>query len=171
MAGPMQGIKVVEMGVWVAGPSCAAILADWGADVIKIEPPAGDPFRGLFASALGAAIPVNPPFEQMWTAIEAEAFTPQISRGIEREGRRSIVHHEQTSSCDALMMSFQSDPGRPGSTIRQSRPALSQRSRTSCAARCPTPLRSLSATTVNASTPFRTGKAPKFPASIAAQVG
>ena len=63
MAGPMQGIKVVEMGVWVAGPSCAAILADWGADVIKIEPPTGDPFRGLFASALGAAIPVNPPFE------------------------------------------------------------------------------------------------------------
>jgi crotonobetainyl-CoA:carnitine CoA-transferase CaiB-like acyl-CoA transferase len=63
MAGPMDGIKVVEMGVWVAGPSCAAILADWGADVVKIEPPAGDPFRGLFASALGAAIPVNPPFE------------------------------------------------------------------------------------------------------------
>jgi crotonobetainyl-CoA:carnitine CoA-transferase CaiB-like acyl-CoA transferase len=59
----MHGIKVVEMGVWVAGPSCAAILADWGADVIKLEPPTGDPFRGLFASALGAAIPVNPPFE------------------------------------------------------------------------------------------------------------
>jgi len=59
----MEGIKVVEMGVWVAGPSCAAILADWGADVIKIEPPTGDPFRGLFASALGAAVPINPPFE------------------------------------------------------------------------------------------------------------
>jgi crotonobetainyl-CoA:carnitine CoA-transferase CaiB-like acyl-CoA transferase len=63
MAGPMEGIKVVEMGVWVAGPSCAAMLCDWGADVIKIEPPTGDPFRGLFANALGAAIPVNPPFE------------------------------------------------------------------------------------------------------------
>lgn len=63
MPGPMHGIKVVEMGVWVAGPSCAAMLADWGADVVKIEAPTGDPFRGLFASALGAAIPVNPPFE------------------------------------------------------------------------------------------------------------
>jgi len=61
MAGPLEGVKVVEMGVWVAGPSCAAILADWGADVVKIEPPEGDPFRGLFAGLL--AIPMNPPFE------------------------------------------------------------------------------------------------------------
>ena len=63
MSGPMEGIKVVEMGVWVAGPSAAAIMRDWGADVIKLEPPTGDPFRGLFASALGVSVPVNPPFE------------------------------------------------------------------------------------------------------------
>jgi crotonobetainyl-CoA:carnitine CoA-transferase CaiB-like acyl-CoA transferase len=63
MSGPLEGIKVVEMGVWVAGPSAAAMLCDWGADVVKIEPPGGDPFRGLFAGALGVAIPVNPPFE------------------------------------------------------------------------------------------------------------
>jgi crotonobetainyl-CoA:carnitine CoA-transferase CaiB-like acyl-CoA transferase len=63
MSGPLDGIRVVEMGVWVAGPSCAAILSDWGAQVVKIEPPAGDPFRGLFASALGAPGALNPPFE------------------------------------------------------------------------------------------------------------
>ena len=63
MGGPMEGIKVVELGVWVAGPSCAAILCDWGAEVVKIEPPNGDPFRGLFASALGTSVPINPPFE------------------------------------------------------------------------------------------------------------
>jgi crotonobetainyl-CoA:carnitine CoA-transferase CaiB-like acyl-CoA transferase len=61
MAGPLEGIRVVEMGVWVAGPSCAGILGEWGAEVIKIEPPEGDPFRGLFAGLLD--LPLNPPFE------------------------------------------------------------------------------------------------------------
>jgi len=73
MAGALDGIRVVEMGVWVAGPSCAAILRDWGAAVIKIEPPAGDPFRGLFASALGAPGALNPPFE------------------VDNRGKRSVV--------------------------------------------------------------------------------
>ncbi|MPY92244.1 MAG: CoA transferase [Acidimicrobiia bacterium] len=59
MGGPMEGVRVVEVGFWVAGPSCSGILADWGADVIKVEPIAGDPFRSLdwfFEDG-------NPPFE------------------------------------------------------------------------------------------------------------
>ncbi|MHB1444240.1 MAG: CaiB/BaiF CoA transferase family protein [Acidimicrobiales bacterium] len=60
MAGPMEGYKVVELGVWVAGPSAAGILGDWGADVVKIEPRNGDPFRGLMA---GFGSDTNPPFE------------------------------------------------------------------------------------------------------------
>jgi crotonobetainyl-CoA:carnitine CoA-transferase CaiB-like acyl-CoA transferase len=63
MPGPMEGVRVVELGFWVAGPSAAAILADWGADVIKVEPPDGDPFRGLFLRGMGVDAPVNPPFE------------------------------------------------------------------------------------------------------------
>ncbi len=63
MPGPLEGIRVVELGFWVAAPSCAVILRDWGAEVTKIEPPNGDPFRGLFASALGSAVSINPPFE------------------------------------------------------------------------------------------------------------
>jgi crotonobetainyl-CoA:carnitine CoA-transferase CaiB-like acyl-CoA transferase len=62
MAGPVEGIKVIELGVWVAGPAAAGILADWGADVIKIEPPAGDPGR-MFGRMLGLDLGVNPPFE------------------------------------------------------------------------------------------------------------
>jgi crotonobetainyl-CoA:carnitine CoA-transferase CaiB-like acyl-CoA transferase len=58
----MEGVRVVELGVWVAGPAAAGILCDWGADVIKIEPEEGDPFRGLMA-LLNAGPVANPAFE------------------------------------------------------------------------------------------------------------
>jgi len=63
MPGPLAGIRVVELGLWVAGPSAGGVLADWGAEVVKIEPPSGDPFRGLYLSVAGVALPANPPFE------------------------------------------------------------------------------------------------------------
>ena len=50
-AGPLDGLRVVEIASWMAGPSAAAILADMGADVIKIEPLTGDPMRGLIRPA------------------------------------------------------------------------------------------------------------------------
>lgn len=62
MAGPVEGVKIVELGVWVAGPAAGGILADWGADVIKIEPPTGDPAR-MFGRMLGCDMGLNPPFE------------------------------------------------------------------------------------------------------------
>lgn len=60
--GPLEGTRVVELGVWVAGPAAGGLLADWGADVVKIEPPEGDPAR-RFAQMLGGDIDLNPPFE------------------------------------------------------------------------------------------------------------
>jgi len=42
---PLQGIRVVELAGWMAAPGAAAMLADLGADVIKVEPPRGDPMR------------------------------------------------------------------------------------------------------------------------------
>ncbi|HWD55582.1 MAG TPA: CoA transferase [Acidimicrobiales bacterium] len=60
----LAGLRVVEMGVWVAAPSAGALLADWGADVIKVEPPAGDPMRRAFGSlGIGEDFP-NPAFAQ-----------------------------------------------------------------------------------------------------------
>jgi crotonobetainyl-CoA:carnitine CoA-transferase CaiB-like acyl-CoA transferase len=59
----MEGVRVVELGVWIAGPAAGLILADWGADVVKIEPPGtGDPAR-TFSRMLGGDLPFNPPFE------------------------------------------------------------------------------------------------------------
>jgi crotonobetainyl-CoA:carnitine CoA-transferase CaiB-like acyl-CoA transferase len=60
----LADLRVVELGVWVAAPSAAALLADWGADVIKIESPTGDPMRHAFGSlGIGQDFP-NPAFAQ-----------------------------------------------------------------------------------------------------------
>jgi len=44
-ARPLDGLKVLELGQLIAGPFAAKILAEFGANVIKVEPPAGDPLR------------------------------------------------------------------------------------------------------------------------------
>lgn len=42
---PLEGVKVVDLTSFLAAPTVSRVLGDWGADVIKIEPPAGDPGR------------------------------------------------------------------------------------------------------------------------------
>ena len=69
----LAGVKVVEMGVWVAGPAAGGVMADWGADVVKIEPPQGDPMRNVFQALAGIDIPTSPPFN------------------VDNRGKRSVV--------------------------------------------------------------------------------
>lgn len=59
----LKGIRVVEMGLWVAGPAACGILADWGAEVVKIEMPKGDPMRKLFGALSGSKEDRCPPFD------------------------------------------------------------------------------------------------------------
>jgi crotonobetainyl-CoA:carnitine CoA-transferase CaiB-like acyl-CoA transferase len=66
MSKPLEGIRVVEVSMWAFVPSAAAILADWGADVIKIEPPAGDPIRGLTYAGIA---PGSHGFTFMWEIV------------------------------------------------------------------------------------------------------
>lgn len=53
MNAPLAGIKVLEVASWLAAPSCAALMADMGADVIKVEPPGGDSYRNMYDALLG----------------------------------------------------------------------------------------------------------------------
>ena len=47
MAKPLEGIRVLELGNFIAGPFCGTLLADMGADVVKVEPPQGDMARAM----------------------------------------------------------------------------------------------------------------------------
>jgi crotonobetainyl-CoA:carnitine CoA-transferase CaiB-like acyl-CoA transferase len=51
MVAPLQGIRVLEIANWVAVPSAAALMADMGATVVKVEPPVGDPMRNKLRKA------------------------------------------------------------------------------------------------------------------------
>lgn len=56
----LEGIKIIEMATYIAAPSAGGIMADWGADVIKIEPLGGCPMRKFYASAMTDDYPDNP---------------------------------------------------------------------------------------------------------------
>ncbi len=81
----LEGLRVVEYATYVAAPSAGGIMADWGADVIKVEPPGGDPIRQFFAS-VGVEEERNPVFD------------------LDNRGKRSIVlDTAQQSARDALL--------------------------------------------------------------------
>ncbi|MCK9903080.1 formyl-CoA transferase [Parafrankia colletiae] len=48
-----EGVRVVELAQWVFVPVAGALLADWGADVVRVERPEGDPYRGLATQGIG----------------------------------------------------------------------------------------------------------------------
>ena len=53
MSLPLEGVRVVEYAQYVAGPLCGVLLADLGAEVVKVEPPAGDAYRYVMPVAPG----------------------------------------------------------------------------------------------------------------------
>ena len=55
-SGPLAGCRVIELGSTVAGPFCGRLLADFGAEVIKVEPPSGDPVRTMGKRSKGRSL-------------------------------------------------------------------------------------------------------------------
>src|SRR5919108_895191 len=59
-----DGLKVIDCASFIAGPAAATVMSDFGAEVIKIEPPgAGDPYRRRATPSMGPGLKSNPGFE------------------------------------------------------------------------------------------------------------
>ena len=85
MSDILSGIRVVEVAAWTFVPAAGAVLADWGADVIKIEhPETGDPQRGLISSGIvSAAGGVNHFVEQPNRGKRSVAIDTRTPDGLE----------------------------------------------------------------------------------------
>lgn len=82
---PLAGIRVLEVANWLAAPVAAAIMADMGADVIKVEAPTGDTMR------YGLRQVNDPNFEVGRTSVQPSLHWPDVPFSQENRGKRSIA--------------------------------------------------------------------------------
>ncbi len=95
--GPLEGIKVLELGQWISAPAAACLLADWGAQVVKVEPPTGDPMRAMLVSTFPSArAEGNPIFEQV------NRGKRSVALNLQTEGARKIFY-ELVRRCDVFV--------------------------------------------------------------------
>ena len=73
MTQPLEGIRVLELGNYIAGPVCGMLLADMGADVIKIEPPKIGDHTRMFPPMVNGESAAFAKSTEVFSGIEAEA--------------------------------------------------------------------------------------------------
>jgi len=96
--GPLSHLKVLELGAFIAGPFCGQLLADLGAEVVKVEPPGqGDPMRqwGAEKTASGRTL--------WWSIIgrNKKSVTPDLRKPAGQEVARSLLRQ-----ADVLIENF-----------------------------------------------------------------
>jgi crotonobetainyl-CoA:carnitine CoA-transferase CaiB-like acyl-CoA transferase len=120
--GAFDGIRVVELAQWVFVPVAGALLADWGADVVRIDRLDGDPYRGLATQGIGS-----------------DSGGINLSVALANRGKRSValdlrsddgqrVLHQLLAEADVFLTSFRPDAlGRLGldaDALRERYPTL-----------------------------------------------
>jgi crotonobetainyl-CoA:carnitine CoA-transferase CaiB-like acyl-CoA transferase len=120
--GAFDGIRVVELAQWVFVPVAGALLADWGADVVRVDRLDGDPYRGLATQGIGS-----------------DSGGINLSVALANRGKRSValdlrsddgqrVLHQLLANADVFLTSFRPDAlGRLGldaDALRERYPTL-----------------------------------------------
>jgi len=99
----LEGIKVIQTATVMAGPMAARLLADWGADVIKIEHPIrGSMFRNQITSMVGGGCPET---DINFTLENTERNKRSITLDLSKEGGREIIH-KLLETADVFVSNF-----------------------------------------------------------------
>ena len=121
-AAAFDGIRVIELAQWVFVPVAGALLADWGADVVRVERLDGDPYRGLATQGIGT-----------------DSGGINLSMALANRGKRSIaldlqkpegleLLHELLATADVFLTSLRPAAlgrlGLDGDTLRERYPTL-----------------------------------------------
>ena len=77
--GPLNGVRILDLSRLVAGNTLTQVLCDFGAEVIKVEPPAGDTETSVGAVLSGAGCVVNAELNCKASALPATSFTPVLT--------------------------------------------------------------------------------------------
>ena len=106
--GPLAGVRVVDLTAMVMGPYCTQILADMGADVIKIEPPAGDNTRyisvGPAPGMSGVFVNVNRGKRSVVLDLRSDADTATLRRLVEHAD--VFIHSMRSKAIAKLGFSY-----------------------------------------------------------------
>jgi formyl-CoA transferase len=98
-SGPLEGLKVLELGSLIAGPFCGRLLADFGATVIKVEPPQGDALRQWSLVTEHGSL---------WSMVQSRNKR-SITADLRTEEGRAVAR-ALAADCDILIENFR--PGR-----------------------------------------------------------
>lgn len=106
MAGMLTGIRIVEMGHMVAVPSAGAMLADWGGEVIKLEPLSGDMARRI-PHSLGVGTIIQYEGGQVhWWFQQMNRGKKSLAVDLKREQGRAIVY-KLVETADVFVSNYQ----------------------------------------------------------------
>ena len=99
MQGIFEGLVVLDCASFIAAPAAATVLSDFGAEVIKIEPPSGDPFRHL------PKLPGNPKSEHNWAWMLESRNKQGLALDLSR-GEAQPVLHRMVAAADVFITNF-----------------------------------------------------------------
>jgi formyl-CoA transferase len=115
--GPLDGIRVLELGHFVAAPHCTRLLGDLGAEIIKIEPPGGDPVRSWGAQIDGHSV---------WWSVHGRN-KKSVVIDLKADNAREIIL-KLVAHCDAVVENFRpgflNKIGLDDEALRAARPGL-----------------------------------------------